>query len=389
MIGGSLAPASGVTVPAGAWRQADDEDLSPILATARDLFYEVGFHGTTVRDIAGRVGVTVPALYYHHANKEAILSALLDRSISSVIERCQQALSEAADDPAERFRNLIECLALYMANHRKSAAMDAEIRALSPAARKLYSIQRRRVEQMVSDTISQGVAAGEFEVTSPSDTGRALLGMIQAITLWFSPGGGRLTASELAVRYVDIAERTVGLHERRGGAAGSASAGLASRLSERLGCADRVGELGQRRASGDEPVVEGLPAGRAEDQRADDAFPHEVAEDRPARCPGRFRAAFEQDGGIGQLGAAENLDHQAELIGPGVVRLGRRGRLAGDAGGDGGRLRAGAHPVLPATVPAGHRVRPARDVPRRVHAVVAGQPPGGVADQPVWTCQRP
>ena len=229
-----MTPASGITAPPGAWRHADDEDLSPILATARDLFYEVGFHGTTVRDIAGRVGVTVPALYYHHANKEAILSALLDRSISSVIERCEQALSEAADDPADRFRNLVECLALYMANHRKSAAMDAEIRALSPAARKLYSIQRRRVEQMVADTIAQGVAAGVFEVTSPSDTGRALLGMIQAITLWFSPGGGRLTAPELALRYVDIAQQTVGMRRGERG------------LRERLGWAgggggDRLG----------------------------------------------------------------------------------------------------------------------------------------------------
>ena len=163
-----MAQPSGLTAPSGAWRLADDEDLTPILATARDLFYEVGFHGTTVRDIAGRVGVTVPALYYHHANKEAILSALLDRSITSVIERCQQALDEAGDDPADRFRNLITCLVLYMANHRKSAAMDAEIRALSPAARRLYSIQRRRVEQMVSDTIAQGVAAGEFEVDRKS-----------------------------------------------------------------------------------------------------------------------------------------------------------------------------------------------------------------------------
>ena len=101
-----------------------------------------------------------------------------------------------------------------MANHRKSAAMDAEIRALSPAARKLYSVQRRRVEQMLADTISQGAAAGVFEVTSPPETGRALLGMIQAITLWFSPGGGPLTASELAARYVDIAGHTVGARYR-------------------------------------------------------------------------------------------------------------------------------------------------------------------------------
>lgn len=200
-----------MSAPAGAWRNADDEDLSPILATARDLFYEVGFHGATVRDIATRVGVTVPALYYHHANKEAILAALLDRSIGSVIERCEQALAEAGNDPADRFRTLIECLALYMANHRKSAAMDAEIRALSPDARRRYSTQRRRVEQTLADTIAAGTAVGTFDVASPPDTARALLGMIQAITVWFSPGRGRLTAPELAARYVDIAGHTVGM----------------------------------------------------------------------------------------------------------------------------------------------------------------------------------
>jgi AcrR family transcriptional regulator len=210
-MGRRLALTSGVNVPPGAWRQADDEELTPILSTARDLFYEVGFHGTTVRDIANRVGVTVPALYYHHANKEAILAALLDRSITSVIWRCEQALTEAGDEPADRFRYLIECLVLYMANHRKSAAMDAEIRALSREARKRYSAQRRQVEQMLVDTIDQGVAEGIFNVTSPSETGRALLGMIQAITVWFSPRRGRLTAPELARQYVGIAVHTVGM----------------------------------------------------------------------------------------------------------------------------------------------------------------------------------
>ena len=216
MRGHGLPGTSGVSAPPGAWRQADDEELTPILSVARDLFYEVGFHGTTVRDIAGRVGVTVPALYYHHANKEAILAALLDRSIRAVIWRCEQALAEAGGDPADRFRNLIECLALYMANHRKSAGMDAEIRALSDEARKRYSAQRRQVEMMLVDTIEQGVAAGVFEVTSPRDTGRALLGMVQAITLWFDPDRGRLTAAELAARYVDIAGHTVGLRQVKG-----------------------------------------------------------------------------------------------------------------------------------------------------------------------------
>jgi hypothetical protein len=77
--------------------------------------------------------------------------------------------------------------------------------------RKVYSAQRRRVEQMLADTIEQGMAAGVFKVTSAADTARALLGMVQAITVWFNPRRRHLTAPELAARYVDIASQAVGI----------------------------------------------------------------------------------------------------------------------------------------------------------------------------------
>lgn len=67
------------------WRILEPMQLSPILTAALDAFYETGFHGTSVREIARRVGVTVPALYYHHENKEGLLIALLELSTSDVL----------------------------------------------------------------------------------------------------------------------------------------------------------------------------------------------------------------------------------------------------------------------------------------------------------------
>jgi hypothetical protein len=64
---------------------------------------------------------------------------------------------------------------------------------------------------MLKTTISDGVASGDFHVSSPPDTARALLGMMQAITVWFRPGGA-ISAQSLADRYVDIALHTVGAH---------------------------------------------------------------------------------------------------------------------------------------------------------------------------------
>jgi AcrR family transcriptional regulator len=191
------------------WRTWAGPELSPILQSALDAFYENGYHGTSVRDIAQRAGLTVPALYYHHENKEAILAALLDQSILAVITRCRAALAEAGDAAEDRFANLVECLVLYMAHATKNAAMDAEIRALNDAHRRAYSTKRRTVETMLTTVIKDGVEDGVFEVTSPRDTARALLGMIQAIAVWYRPGG-RLAPDAVARSYLDIAQHTVG-----------------------------------------------------------------------------------------------------------------------------------------------------------------------------------
>ncbi|WP_248964105.1 TetR/AcrR family transcriptional regulator [Sphaerisporangium perillae] len=190
------------------WRESPALALSPILTAALDAFYEQGYHGTSVRDIAGRVGVTVPALYYHHQNKEAILFSLLDSSIDRLWRMCRAAQAESGD-PAVRFANLIECVVRFMAKSDKIASLDAEIRSLSPELRQRYTARRDEIEVMLLDAVRGGVAAGVFDVALPKDTVRALFGMVQAIPTWYR-ADGRLTVDEIAHRYLDIAGHTVG-----------------------------------------------------------------------------------------------------------------------------------------------------------------------------------
>ena len=196
---------------AAAWREPyiATDVLTPILANALDAFHEVGYHGTSVRDIARRSGITVPAVYYHHENKEALLFTLLEGSINSVIARCRLALEDAPQRPEARLANLVECLALYMTQQGKRAAMDAEIRALSPANRRRYVARRQVVEQLMESAISDGVALKVFAPQPVKETSRALLGMLWAITVWYHPGG-RMSPEAVAASYVDIALRSVG-----------------------------------------------------------------------------------------------------------------------------------------------------------------------------------
>lgn len=201
-----------VTVTAmadSAWRHPAGLELSLILRCTLDAFFDTGYHGTSMRDIARHAEMTVPALYYHHENKEALLVELLDRSINRVTELCCEALADAGDNAEARFCNLIECLVLFMTMSTKTAYLDHEVRSLSPDNRRRYAAKRRRIELMVVDAIVGGVEEGIFDVTDPRGTGRALVGMIQSIASWFHPAGPQ-SPQDLARAYLDVAVHAVG-----------------------------------------------------------------------------------------------------------------------------------------------------------------------------------
>ncbi len=56
--------------------QAGASTREKILDVAMDLFTDQGFDGTSIREIAERLHISKPAIYYHFASKEDILMAL-------------------------------------------------------------------------------------------------------------------------------------------------------------------------------------------------------------------------------------------------------------------------------------------------------------------------
>ena len=191
------------------WRSFPPLVMTDILTASLELFDENGYHGTTVRQIANRVGVTVPALYYHHANKEAVLVALFEVSMSELNTRTEAAEAEAGENPVRRFALVVEAIVLYMTHRSRHAALDTEIRHVSPESRSRYAASRKRLELLMRRIVDDGVASGDFAVTDTEETVRAILGMAQSLPRWFQTGGP-MSPSQLAQKYVDIAFHTVG-----------------------------------------------------------------------------------------------------------------------------------------------------------------------------------
>lgn len=56
-----------------------------ILNAAEELFAEQGYAGTSLREVADRVGLRIPSLYNHFSSKDALYTAVLERGIAPVL----------------------------------------------------------------------------------------------------------------------------------------------------------------------------------------------------------------------------------------------------------------------------------------------------------------
>jgi TetR/AcrR family transcriptional regulator, cholesterol catabolism regulator len=197
------------TEAAEPWFRFGPMPLTPILEAALASFLERGYHGASVRDIAGRVGVTVPTLYYHYGSKQGLLLTLLETSIDDLMHRTDVAARTAGDDPVDRFAALVACIVLYTCYRPSISWLDAEARYLDESAREQYAAPRERLERRFLEVLLAGRAAGFFRVDDPELRLRALFGALQSVAVWYRPDG-KLSPEDVAVQHVGFALDALG-----------------------------------------------------------------------------------------------------------------------------------------------------------------------------------
>jgi len=82
-----------------------------ILEAAETLFAERGYAGTTLRDVAAKVGLRNPSLYNHFPSKESLYAAVLERGISPMLEALSAFAEAEQQDSTAVIRRMLELLA--------------------------------------------------------------------------------------------------------------------------------------------------------------------------------------------------------------------------------------------------------------------------------------
>lgn len=181
-----------------------------IVQEAVKLFYENGFTGTTLDDIAAELGVTKPFIYTHFRSKVELLAALCQPTIEMSLEAVANA-AESTGTPTERLRRAMTDFARVVLQRQANIAIFfREEKNLSPEALAEINALRRKFDRVLSGLLREGVAAGEFRIPDISVAALALGGMISWAYTWHRPEG-RLALDDVCAALADLALRMAGV----------------------------------------------------------------------------------------------------------------------------------------------------------------------------------
>jgi AcrR family transcriptional regulator len=179
-----------------------------ILEEAVKLFYERGFSGTTLDDIAGKLGVTKPFIYTHFRSKCELLEAVCRPTIEmslDAISRAARGEGRAAD---RLFEGIVSFTKVVLQRQGNIAVYFREEKHLSEAGLAEINALRKRFDRVLSDLLQEGADAGEFRIIDVRVAALAIGGMVSWAYTWYQPDG-RLSFEDIGARLAHFALQMV------------------------------------------------------------------------------------------------------------------------------------------------------------------------------------
>jgi AcrR family transcriptional regulator len=138
-----------------------------LLQSAADLFSAKGYHAVGIDDIGAAAGISGPGVYRHFPSKQALLEALCDRAVGSMLEGAQ-GIPAAHDDAATALEALVDLHVDFAVARRELLGVWVrEQRALSDEARRSLRRRLRAYEQPWREVLARlrnDLAADEIAV---------------------------------------------------------------------------------------------------------------------------------------------------------------------------------------------------------------------------------
>jgi AcrR family transcriptional regulator len=181
-----------------------------ILEEAVKLFYERGFNGTTLDDIATELGVTKPFIYTHFRSKVELLEAICRPTIELSLEAISQAADGHGTTTCRLRTGVVAFTKVVLQRQANIAVYFREEKSLSEAGLGDINAMRKAFDRVLSDLLDEGVNAGEFHIADIRVAALAIGGMVSWAYTWYQPGG-RLSIDDVGAQMARFAVEMVGV----------------------------------------------------------------------------------------------------------------------------------------------------------------------------------
>src|SRR6202451_1938844 len=185
-----------------------DRRLGKILAHATEVFYEKGYEGASMRDLARSSGMSLSGLYYYFESKEKLLYLIQKHTFSTIVERLRQRLDEVSD-PEQRIRIFIfNHLEYFLANEKAMKVLSHEAQVLKNGFGAEIAAIKREYYRICVGLLDDFKLAKGLQFSSRMAV-LSLFGMMNWIYTWYNPRVDA-NAEELSRGMGDIFLRGIG-----------------------------------------------------------------------------------------------------------------------------------------------------------------------------------
>jgi AcrR family transcriptional regulator len=172
-------------------------DLAALLAVAVEVFNERGYDGTSMEDLARRLGISKSSIYHHVAGKEELLRLALSRALDGWSQIADQARGLKA--PAiDRLEYLVRGTVGVLASELPYVTLLLRVRGNTEVERDALN-RRRTFDRLVAELVTEAEREGDIRPdVDPATTARLLFGMVNSLVEWYRPGRGSAADQALA-----------------------------------------------------------------------------------------------------------------------------------------------------------------------------------------------
>jgi AcrR family transcriptional regulator len=187
--------------------QSDNRSVrEKVLAAAVQLFAEYGYHAAPLRDIARIAGIQAASIYYHYANKQALLVEIMETHMRQLNTNLEHIVYQPGSVQQRLHEAIANHIRLHTTYKSEFFIIDTEIRALEGENRNHILALRDQYEALIQGLLLEGMERGIFRESDVKVSSYAIIAMCTEVAAWFHPGG-RLTVQQVIDIYSQMITR--------------------------------------------------------------------------------------------------------------------------------------------------------------------------------------